>query len=136
MEYDEIKEKIVGWLEEKEQFRDKDLFFLFDDLAEEAKERVRADGIEDLDEDEGVDVVDPDGLDAYGEEKGADVLDAQKDDYNAEDEASDDEADDEAADEDESAEVEDDLSVPKPPVTPPKPKKMSIFAKKPKVKPQ
>jgi len=37
MEYDEIKEKIVGWLEEKEQFRDKDLFFLFDDLAEEAR---------------------------------------------------------------------------------------------------
>jgi len=59
-------------------------------------------------------VVDPDGLDAYGEEKGADVWYAQKDDYNAEDEASDDEADDEAADEDESAEVEDDLSVPKP----------------------
>jgi len=66
MEYEDIKDKILGWLREKESFDDKDIYFLFKDLCDETWEEIRGAGEteEIIDED----VVDPDSLEAFGEE--------------------------------------------------------------------
>ena len=122
MDYEDIKDKIVGWLKDKENFNDKDCFCLFKDLMDDSWENVRGEG-ESL-EDEIDEVVDPDGLEAYGEEGAGEVVD---DGLPIED------------DEDDFDEDEDDLpGFDEKPLIPPKPPintiKKTIFAKKPRIK--
>ena len=124
MDYEDIKDKIVGWLKDKENFNDKDCFCLFKDLMDDSWENVRGEG-ESL-EDEIDEVVDPDGLEAYGEEEVNEGIDEEG-------------IDPEEPDEDDFDEDEDDLpSFDEKPLIPPKPPintiKKTIFAKKPRIK--
>lgn len=134
MDYDDIKEKILGWLKEKENFDDKDIYFLFKDLAEEAWELVKGGEVE-ADES-----LDPDSLEGFGEELPGEDEGPEEDDDEAEPvrkpfKKIDLDADEEL-DDDEGVEDEDDK--------PPLPsfdkdtttKKTPVYAKKPRIKPK
>jgi len=136
MDYDDIKEKILGWFREKESFDDKDIYFLFKDLCEETWELVKGGEVE-VDES-----LDPDSLEGFGEEpleeEGVDDEDdvepavPVKKPFKKIDLDADEELDDEGEDDD-----EDDVDKPDlPGFDTEKPSKPPVYAKKPRIKPK
>jgi len=133
MDYDDIKEKILGWLREKESFDDKDIYFLFKDLSEETWDLVKG-GEVIVDES-----LDPDSLEGFGEEPIDEGPEDEDDDepvvpVKVPFKKIDLDADEELDDEDDD---EDDVDKPPLPVfeketTP----KSGVYAKKPRIKPK
>ncbi len=122
MDYEDIKNKITGWLKDKEGFNDKDLYFLFKDLSEDSWENIRGEGEEEIERLDGE--VNPDSLEAYGEEEKAEIDETEEDEELP---GFDDIPPEEGEEDEEKEDLEEEVEEPKKETKP-------IYAKKPRVK--